>query len=208
MAKKARVYDGTAWQELASAQTDLTAYSTTAQMDTAITAGSGLKFITGASFTTVTNFSLPNDTFTSTYDNYKIIIQITAVTADADFIARLRASGADDTNAKYNTGMLGLAYNGTTSNSTGEGQTSFIFAEQDSGTVRYAMVMDIIAPKKATLTYLQGFYTYVNKAGSAVLSRTGSMHFQDPTVFDSFTFISSVASSITGSYKVYGYANS
>ncbi len=38
MAKKARVYDGTAWQELASAQTDLTAYSTTAQMNTAITA--------------------------------------------------------------------------------------------------------------------------------------------------------------------------
>jgi hypothetical protein len=31
LAKKARVYDGTAWQELASAQTDLTAYSTTAQ---------------------------------------------------------------------------------------------------------------------------------------------------------------------------------
>ncbi len=31
IAKKARVYDGTAWQELASAQTDLTAYSTTAQ---------------------------------------------------------------------------------------------------------------------------------------------------------------------------------
>ena len=36
MAKKARVYDGTAWQELASAQTDLTAYSTTAQMNTAL----------------------------------------------------------------------------------------------------------------------------------------------------------------------------
>ena len=31
MAKKSRVWDGTAWQELASAQTDLTAYSTTAQ---------------------------------------------------------------------------------------------------------------------------------------------------------------------------------
>ena len=36
MAKKARVYDGTAWQELASAQTDLTAYSTTAQMNAAL----------------------------------------------------------------------------------------------------------------------------------------------------------------------------
>jgi hypothetical protein len=32
LAKKARVYDGTAWQELASAQTDLTAYSTTAEI--------------------------------------------------------------------------------------------------------------------------------------------------------------------------------
>jgi hypothetical protein len=31
LAKKSRVWDGTAWQELASAQTDLTAYSTTAQ---------------------------------------------------------------------------------------------------------------------------------------------------------------------------------
>lgn len=36
MGKKARVYDGTAWQELASAQTDLTAYSTTAQMNAAL----------------------------------------------------------------------------------------------------------------------------------------------------------------------------
>jgi hypothetical protein len=36
MAKKAKVWDGANWQELASAQTDLTAYSTTAQMDTVI----------------------------------------------------------------------------------------------------------------------------------------------------------------------------
>jgi hypothetical protein len=33
LAKKSRVWDGTAWQELASAQTDLTAYSTTAQIN-------------------------------------------------------------------------------------------------------------------------------------------------------------------------------
>jgi hypothetical protein len=32
LAKKSRVWDGTAWQELASAQTDLTAYSTTAEI--------------------------------------------------------------------------------------------------------------------------------------------------------------------------------
>lgn len=45
MAKKARVWTGTEFVELASAQTDLTAYSTTAQMNTAITAASGLTLL-------------------------------------------------------------------------------------------------------------------------------------------------------------------
>jgi len=61
LAKKARVYDGTAWQELASAQTDLTAYSTTAQMNTAIAAKTGMTLLStttlsGAS-TTVSGIS-------------------------------------------------------------------------------------------------------------------------------------------------------
>ena len=36
MAKQAKVWTGSAWADLASATTDLTPYSTTAQMNTAI----------------------------------------------------------------------------------------------------------------------------------------------------------------------------
>jgi len=57
MAKKARVYDGTAWQELASAQTDLTAYSTTAQMNTAINASKKILQVVGNTTTTETSIS-------------------------------------------------------------------------------------------------------------------------------------------------------
>jgi hypothetical protein len=58
LAKKARVYDGTAWQELASAQTDLTAYSTTAQT----TAGFRNAIING-------DFRINQRAFTSTTTN-------------------------------------------------------------------------------------------------------------------------------------------
>ena len=57
MAKKSRVWDGTAWQELASAQTDLTAYSTTAQMNTAIAASKKILQVVGNTTTTETTVS-------------------------------------------------------------------------------------------------------------------------------------------------------
>ena len=68
MAKKARVYDGTAWQELASAQTDLTAYSTTAQISS--TYATQLDFPAGAwtSYTpTLSNLTLGNGTLSAAY---------------------------------------------------------------------------------------------------------------------------------------------
>jgi len=58
LGKKARVWDGTAWQELASAQTDLTAYSTTAQT----TAGFRNAIING-------DFRINQRAFTSTTTN-------------------------------------------------------------------------------------------------------------------------------------------
>ena len=69
MAKKARVYDGTAWQELASAQTDLTAYSTTAQMNTAIAAKTGMTLL---STTTLSGASVTISSIPQTYGNLEI----------------------------------------------------------------------------------------------------------------------------------------
>jgi len=66
LAKKARVYDGTAWQELASAQTDLTAYSTTAQINSLLS-GSVKKVVSTAK----------TDTFTTTSTSYTDVTGLT-----------------------------------------------------------------------------------------------------------------------------------
>ena len=180
-------YDGAAWVSFAPA---------------------GLQYITGAAFTTVTSFSLPNSTFTSAYRNYKLIVQITAVTSDADFTMRLRASGSDDTNNAYGYNMPGYSYAAAASNSIAEAQTSLVLGEQDNSIIRYFADFDIIAPQLATPTYFMGSYNFLNKAAGASIARSGVMQFTNATQFDSLSFISSVASSITGVYRVYGYSES
>jgi hypothetical protein len=170
---------------------------------------SGLAFITGAAFTTATSVSLPNSTFTSTYRNYRMVWTITAVTSDADFTMRLRAAGSDNTTANYGVSLGGITTNtsaflGTSST----GATSWTVGEQDATLVRYVLVVDVLQPQVAEFTHLVGNLNYVNKAASSVIAQSGTSSFLATTAFDSLTFISSVASSITGTYRVYGYADS
>jgi hypothetical protein len=81
LAKKARVYDGTAWQELASAQTDLTAYSTTAQVSS--TYATQANFPAGAwtSYTPVvsgTGWGIGNGTRTGKYAQFGKTVHFSA----------------------------------------------------------------------------------------------------------------------------------
>jgi hypothetical protein len=46
----------------------------TVRLGNAVGGASGLAFVTGATFTTATSFSLPTDTFASTYKNYRMIV--------------------------------------------------------------------------------------------------------------------------------------
>jgi hypothetical protein len=182
-------YDGSTWQAVGGA--------------------SGLTFITGASFTTQTSVSLPDDTFTSTYRNYKLFFQLTALTADASFDMRLRTSGTDDTASNYRTAGVGVTSTNVGSNLTGNAQSSFDVGESDAAETWYSLVLDIVSPQVATYSFIHGNVAFLNQAGTSGLIAANVIgHFNATTQFDSLTFISSVASSITGLYKVYGYANS
>lgn len=178
-------YDGAAWQTL----------------------GGGLTYLTGASFTTATSFSLPNDTFTSSYTNYRIQIVITAVTADSIFTMRLRAAGSDNTATQYEYGNIqSNSSNSTISGVNAVNQTSWNLGEQDSAVVRYRTSLDIMTPQLAQPTAILGNQVFVNDIASATLFRVVNGYHTASTSFDSLSFISSVASSITGSYRVYGYS--
>lgn len=168
---------------------------------------SGLNYITGAAFTTATSVSFPNNTFTSTYRNYKVFYQITAVTSDATFSLRFRAAGSDDANAQYDYAFRKTGSIGTGVNVTGIVQTSFAIGESDSTAVRVAMVFDVVAPQIATPSYILGTSSYLDTGNTEWFTQVGGGVFRTTTAFDSLTLISSVASSITGVYRVYGYAD-
>lgn len=167
----------------------------------------GLVYLTGASFTTATSVSLPTNTFTSTYRNYRLLFTITAVTQDIDITCRLRASGSDDTNAIYSTMLRGINAVGTATDSTGNGQTSWNFGETDVLTgPQYAI--DVMSPQRAERTTLVGNFVSLDKAVTGFFARSGGWTFNSTGVYDSLSVISSVASSMTGYYRVFGYADS
>lgn len=168
---------------------------------------SGLNYITGAAFTTATSVSLPNSTFTSTYRNYRVIYQITAVTSDATFTLRFRAAGSDDANAQYDYAFRKTGSGGTGLNVVGQLATSFAIGESDSTAVRVAMVFDVLAPQVATQSYILGTSSYIDTGNTEWFTQVGGGVFRSTTAFDSLSLISSVASSITGVYRVYGYAD-
>ena len=155
----------------------------------------GLAFLAASSFTTATSVSLPNDTFTNTYLNYRVLFTLNALTADSDFTMRLRAGGSDNSTANY-------------SNNGVSGATSFAFIESDSGRCVYTVQFDVLNPKVAQSTRILGSLFSVNKAASAFLTTNISGAFEATTSFDSLSIISSVASSMTGTVRVYGYADS
>lgn len=182
-------YDGAAWQSVGTTP--------------------GLVYLTGASFTTATSVSLPNSTFTSTYRNYRILFSLSAMTSDADVTVRMRASGTDDTAGSYFTMFSGIDQTATAVNNVGSLLTSFNFAECDSVFASaYSFNMDVLQPQIATTTELHGNISYYTKTTTKVVGVSGAAWLNTSTQYDSLTVISSVASSMTGVYRVYGYSES
>jgi len=165
----------------------------------------GLQYITGATFTTATSFSLPTSTFTATYRNYRVVINLSALTANSTFTMRLRASGTDNTGTNYNTAWVGLNSSGSATNNNELNTSSWYLGESNTN-VFYNVSFDIFQPQTATNTTYAGQRTYVNTAGTAHVIQSGGGQFTGTTQFDSLSFISSVASSMTGVYRVYGYS--
>jgi len=187
---------------------------TSAQVVQAVPTGinSALVYITGATFSAVTSFSLPTNTFTSTYRNYKIIVKVTDTVSAANITMRARIAGADRTTRYYQMSPAAQSNSGTASN-VGEGNASSLqmgnthaataavwsceltaFDPQVSGT--YKGFAGFLISGDGTYYYGRAFVGSTDSGGGAALQ------------VDSLSFISSVANCITGYYRVYGLVDS
>ena len=170
----------------------------------------GLVYITGASFSAVTSVLLPNNTFSSTYRNYKIVFTITDASADnAAVTMRLRASGSDNSTANYYSITTGVSFGGTTQyNTNTNGGTAFgMNLTRGTFTNDYgSFVFDILDPQQSVVTQYAG--SNIGKVSSGL---TGAAFiggaFDGTTAFDSLSIIVATGN-ITGYYRVYGYGDS
>lgn len=163
----------------------------------------GLTFVDAGSFTTVTSVSLPDNTFNSTYRNYRVIFQITGATGTHNMTMRLRNGGTDRT-TQYHSMLTGLTNAGAGSNLSQVNGTSWTMGNVTGGNTIFTLGMDVIAPAIASYTMIHLQMVYFT--GSDIVGRSGCL-FHDQ-IGDSLSFISAGASSITGLYRVYRYKDS
>jgi hypothetical protein len=166
-------------------------------------AASGLTLINTTTFSNVSSVSLPTGTFTSTYDNYRVITDFRGLSSDGDGSLRVRASGTDLTTSTYKYGRTYLgAYsavafgseNGISGTSINIGSVTTVAGRGGN------FGIDVHAPMLATATGIQSW-----GVGNAV-GFTGCI-VDNTTAYDSLTFFLS-GNNITGTIRVYGYQNS
>ena len=175
---------------------------------TAWTGTGGLVYLTGTTFSAASTVSLPSSTFSSTYSNYKIMFDITAASINAEPIrARLRIGGTDNSASNYyNTGVGALATANTTTYVRADFTAAFLFGYLIS-TDANLLTLDVIQPFSSTVATKVAFSHFGRDAGGGVAGHTGGGGHNTTTSFDALTVYPSTGT-ITGSYKVYGYANS
>lgn len=159
----------------------------------------GLVYITSSAFSAAATASV-NNCFSSTYDNYRIVLYVTG-TSGNNLSFRYRASSTDNSAASYAwqvANIAGAGLNGSVTTGATSHRVCYL------GTNYSAITFDVFRPGLAanTLHMSQG---YADNGGASQYLVAGVHNVA--SAFDGFTLIPD-ASTITGTVRVYGYINS
>jgi protein involved in ribonucleotide reduction len=179
------------------------AYNGTNWVSVAPTTSQGLTLINTTSFSAVNSVSLPTGTFSSTYQNYKTILNITTASTNDYFGARYRASGSDISTGAYQSSYLNVNIAAATSGlgSSGSNQTTFTrmgyhLAFQPFYFEATWWSPNLAVSKGYTATALQ-----IGTDGGEHFYTGGS--FDDNTIADSVSFFP-ISGTFTGTLYCYG----
>lgn len=141
-----------------------------------------------------------NGCFTTAYDNYHIVLTITAASVALQVNLTLRNGGVDLSGSPYSYGFNELGYSAASTTPTGvAGGANIPIVRIGSTTGGGSSVLDIIAP---ALT--QNKFVVFNSA-AADRSRVGGGTAQTSTSCDGFTI--TAGGTITGSLRIYAITN-
>jgi hypothetical protein len=188
------------------AQTDSVAAAATGLrmvVPTSVSVGSGsgsVDAIGNVTFSGVSSLSL-NGCFTDTYDNYKIILDISAVSGSNEFRIRGRDSiTGDNSSATYHFQLIDIIGTGTAISKTSTtGATSSYFGYYDNPAI---VTVDVYKPKLTTPTVWQIWSNLYYTVVSAGIQLTRGS-FSGSTAFNSMSMISN-AGTFSGTLRIYG----
>ena len=164
----------------------------------------GLTLINTTTFSAVASVSLPANTFSSTYDNYRIIFTTTAIgTADYVYL-RMRSSGSDDTGSNYAYAAYGRTSTDGATTEGSTGTTSQRMAYSALATGMRNIVLDVYLPNTTNRTTWNYFASWEDSGSPNVyLSQNGGGVMRTATQYDSLSFFKS--GTFTGTITAYGY---
>lgn len=165
------------------------------------TAASGLTLLNTTSFTGVTSIALADNSFSSTYDHYKIIYKFVS-TDTGSIVLRLRTGGTNATGANYNYYDILTTAAAGPSRQGGSNDTSMFLYLHDSGAVNRNNIVElnIFNPFIAMPTTVQGNATNLTVRGA----QCNGDHTLS-TSYDSVALIITGGLMNSGSYSLYGF---
>lgn len=165
--------------------------------------GSGLTLISNTSLSAATTNI--NNVFSSTYENYLLVLNVTNMSLGANIRFRLRASGTDTTT---NYGMQLVQ----TYQSTLNGQESTVTDYWQFGNAdptQCFMVVELARPNVAANTFaISHSITGLSGTFNDLLSEWYGAVQKSSTQFDGITIYSHNSATITGNMRIYGRADS
>lgn len=165
----------------------------------------GMVLINKTDFTTAASVSI-NNCFSSVYDNYKVLLSMSASSADVLVSMRLRASQVDQSTSNYNTMRIYQTSTTTASEANPGGTTQFpIMYSFTSYANQSACYYDVLSPYLAKPTHIMGGYFYTNSGGTAYQNLNQGLNWTN-TQFDGFT-IYPQSGTLSGTIRIYGYRN-
>ena len=151
-------------------------------------------------FTSAASVSV-NSCFTSTYTNYKLVLNITASSNNVGF--KLRVSGTDSSDEYYSVNFE-MYSSAAGSSGTGVQQDTTFF---DVGAAQTQSMIEIFSPQVAQITAFaaQGIQWEPTTPRSQSTRTNARGNHNAATSYDGFT-IYPLSGTMTGTYTLYGYA--
>ena len=153
-------------------------------------------------FTNATTVSL-NQCFTTAYENYQIVVDVTNRTAAVALLMVLRTAGTDNTAAVYSAQRQGTT--GTTATAPAQAINGVNWAIDGSALIgTFHSDISMFGPMLAAATGAQN--NGVARSGTTIAGHNGWFDHSVATSYDGFT-LSVGTGTITGTIRIYGLNN-